>query len=361
MARNSTNGQADGPVDRLKSEATDLIGAFGDHAVSSLRDKVEGATERLTEYAKGSATPALKAAVAGAKSHAEGKGPVRSAVSAGAAAVKEKVGNMIGNGAGSRDKMKVTNIVESIDVGVPVKLAYDEWTQFTAFPSFMKKVENVDQDEDQKLRWRAQVLWSHRTWESTIVEQVPDDKIVWRSEGDKGYVDGAVTFHELAPNLTRILVTLEYHPKGFFEHVGNLWRAQGRRVRLELKHFQRHVMTEVLLHPDEVEGWRGLISDGKVQDKGKRQGTGGRGQKKDEGGDKGSTRTRRAPTAGRAAPGGQRRGDGRQRSGSAGSTGPSARSSSPGSKASGSRPAGGSKGGTKSKRTPGRGRKAASQ
>ena len=59
----------------------------------------------------------------------------------------------------------------------------------------------------------------------------PHERIVWRSKGAKGYVDGAVTFHELTPDLTRILVVLEYHPQGFFEKTGNLWRAQGRRAR----------------------------------------------------------------------------------------------------------------------------------
>ena len=93
---------------------------------------------------------------------------------------------------------------------------------------------------------------------------MPDDKIIWRSKGAKGYVDGAVTFHELAPNLTRILVVLEYHPQGMFERTGNIWRAQGRRARLELKHFRRHLMTEVLLNPDDIEGWRGTIHDGEV-------------------------------------------------------------------------------------------------
>ncbi|MQA93058.1 MAG: cyclase, partial [Gemmatimonas sp.] len=88
--------------------------------------------------------------------------------------------------------------------------------------------------------------------------------IVWRSEGQKGHVDGAVTFHELGPNLTRILVVLEYHPQGFFERTGNIWRAQGRRARLELKHFRRYVMTETILHPDDVEGWRGEIRDKEV-------------------------------------------------------------------------------------------------
>src|SRR5207248_11768294 len=134
------------------------------------------------------------------------------------------------------------------------------------FPTFTKKVESVDRNrqDETKLSWKAQVLWSHRTWEASIVDQRPDERIVWRSKGQKGHVDGTVTFHELGPSLTRIIVVLEYHPQGLFERTGNIWRAQGRRVRLELKHFQRHVMTEVLQHPDDVEGWRGVIHEGEV-------------------------------------------------------------------------------------------------
>src|SRR5260370_6612165 len=125
----------------------------------------------------------------------------------------------------------------------------------------MKKVEQADRVDDEKVQWKAQVFWSHRAWEATIVEQVPYDHIVWRSKGAKGHVDGAVTFHELAPNLTKIVVVLEYHPQGMFERTGNLWRAQGRRVRLELKHFQRHVTAHALLNPDGVEGRRRVIED----------------------------------------------------------------------------------------------------
>jgi hypothetical protein len=178
----------------------------------------------------------------------------------------EKVRGLFGKGGkgGGGKKLKVTNIVESIDVGVPIDLAYNQWTQFTEFPSFMKKVENVEQAEDEKLHWKAQVLWSHREWDADILEQIPDQRIVWQSKGAKGHVDGAVTFHELAPELTRILLVLEYHPQGFFEHTGNLWRAQGRRARLELKHFRRHLMTNAILHPEEIEGWRGVIEDGEV-------------------------------------------------------------------------------------------------
>ncbi|MGK5556091.1 SRPBCC family protein [Actinomadura kijaniata] len=168
-----------------------------------------------------------------------------------------------GKGGGGK-KVKLTNIVEYVDVGAPRRLVYDQFTQFQDFPSFMKKVESVDQVSDEKLHWKAKIFWSARTWESTIVEQVPDRHIVWRSKGSKGHVDGTVSFHELAPNLTRVLVNLEYHPQGLFERTGNLWRAQGRRVRLELKHFRRHVMTQSLLKADEIEGWRGEIRDSEV-------------------------------------------------------------------------------------------------
>ena len=265
MARESS-GSRSGAPERLKKEAGGLFKTLGDRALSSVHGKVQETAGRLTDYVEGGGGPGIMAAVTGAKGLAEGKSPLRSMFGAGFAGAKEKTKGMFGKGSkgGGARKIKVTNIVESIDVGAPVTLTYNQWTLWTDFPKFMKKVENVDQPEEQKTTWKAQVLWSHRTWESTIKEQVPDDKIIWRSKGAKGYVDGAVTFHELAPSLTRIIVVLEYHPQGMFEHTGNIWRAQGRRARLELKHFQRHLMTEVLLDPDDIEGWRGTIHDGEV-------------------------------------------------------------------------------------------------
>jgi uncharacterized membrane protein len=264
MAQESKTGPLQEPADRLKSQVRGLVSALGARAVSSVRGKVEDATGRLTDYANEGGGPGLVGAVTGAKKPPEGKGPVRSLLGGGMTAVREKTGGQRGQGGQGKKQLKLTNIVESIDVGVPIGLAYDLWTQFTDFPTFMKKVESVEQEEDQKLNWKAQVLWSHRNWEATILEQVPEDKIVWRSKGAKGYVDGAVTFHDLAPRMTRVNLVMEYHPQGFFEHTGNLWRAQGRRARLELKHFRRHLMTQAVLHPEEIEGWRGTIHDGEV-------------------------------------------------------------------------------------------------
>jgi Polyketide cyclase / dehydrase and lipid transport len=258
-----------GPMDRLRNEAGGLFDALAERATTSVRDKITGTTGRLTDYVEGGGGPGLMAAVTGAKGMAEGKSPGRSMLSGAFAGVKEKVKGIFGGGkgGGGKQKLKLTNIVESVDVGVPLRLAYNQWTSYEDFPTFTKKVEQANPDEDDqsmKVKWKAQVFWSHREWEATIKDQRPDERIIWTSTGQKGHVDGAVTFHELGPTLTKIVVVLEYHPQGMFERTGNLWRAQGRRTRLELKHFQRHVMAHALLNPDEIEGWRGTIEDGEI-------------------------------------------------------------------------------------------------
>src|SRR6478609_7819025 len=255
----STSSEA---MDKLKHVSSDLMKAVGDKAMQTAAERVGGMTDRLEGIANGG--PISKAATKGIEAKAQGDSPVAGAVKGLASGIKDKVTGGGGKGSKSPKATKATNIIETIDVGVPVRVAYNQWTEFGAFPSFMKKVEKVEAQDDNKLAWKAQIVWSHRTWEASILEQIPDERIVWKSKGEKGHVDGAVTFHELGPNLTRILIVLEYYPQGLFERTGNIWRAQGRRVRAEFKHFRRHVMTRTILEPDEVEGWRGTIEDGKV-------------------------------------------------------------------------------------------------
>ena len=260
------------PTGLLQQSVQNLAGTVAERAVAGLANRVSRTTERLNDYADGRGG-SLLAAVTGVEKLAGGASPLQAVMSAGTSklghtvretfeSVKESLTG--GKGKGGTKKLKLTNIVEEIDVGVPIDLAYDQWTQFADFPKFTKKLEQVEQVSDEKLTWTGKVFWSRRTWESTIVEQVPFERIVWRSKGAKGYIDGAVTFHEITPDLTRILVVLEYHPGGVFEKTANLWRAAGRRCRLELKHFQRHVMTEAVLHSDDIVGWHGEIHDSEV-------------------------------------------------------------------------------------------------
>ncbi|TWG07842.1 SRPBCC family protein [Saccharopolyspora dendranthemae] len=251
------------PFDHLKDAAADLLEAIVSRAVGSVTGKITDLTGKLTDVANdgGSGTTA---ALTGAKDLAEGKSPVKAALNAGAAGAKDKVQQALGGGGGGSSGGKVVNIIEEFDVGLPVRVAYDQWTTFEDFPSFTRKVEKVEQESDETITWRAQIFFSHRDWESTIVEQVPDERIVWKSTGSKGYADGAVTFHELAPTMTRVLLVIEYYPKGFFEKTANLWRAQGRRVRSDFKHIKRHMMTRTILEQDEIEGWRGEIRDEQV-------------------------------------------------------------------------------------------------
>jgi uncharacterized membrane protein len=256
-------------LNRLGEQLQGLVSAMADRGVSSLTDRLE---EKISGSGSGVAGKTVKNMAKGdTATTAALKAGVQNVKDTGAKAVSsamDKVGDALGGNSKDKGKknkeFKFINIVDELDLPVPRAVAYRAWTEFEEFPTFMKKVENVEQQEDETVEWKAQIFWSHRSWTAEIIDQVPDQRIVWRSKGEKGHVDGAVTFHELTPDLTRMLVNLEYYPQGLFERTGNLWRAQGRRVRLELKFFRRYLTSHVLLHQDEVEGWTGEIHDSEV-------------------------------------------------------------------------------------------------
>lgn len=250
------------PLEPLKAGAKELLTSAGERAAGYVGDKVEDMTERLTESAENGGA-GLMAAVTGGKELAEGGSPVKSVLKAGLAGVTGALGVGGGKG-GKKGKSKVVNIIEHNDIGLPIRVVYDQWTRFEDFPSMTKKVLSVDQESDEKINWMAQIFLSKRSWQATIVEQVPDERIVWTSTGAKGTVDGSVTFHALAPKMTRILLVIEYYPQGFLEKTAYMWRAQGRRVRADFKYVKRHLMTRTILDQDQIEGWRGEIRDREV-------------------------------------------------------------------------------------------------
>ena len=259
----------------LRAELMNYLSHITNEVIEKAENKVGGLAGKLTDSVtpgEGEGGTALKAGMRALK----GENPLKAFVGEKAKSMKDKaVGRTKdivpglsnddesagGSGGGGAGNVKSVNIIESVDVPVPIRTVYDQWSELQEFGTFTKGVQGVDKKDDVTTSWRAKIMWSNRSWTATVQEQIPDDRIRWTSEGAKGSTEGVVTFHELAPSLTRIVVVVEYTPSGFFEKTGNIWRAQGRRLRLDLKHFAR----QVTLHADEdLEGWRGEIRDGEV-------------------------------------------------------------------------------------------------
>jgi uncharacterized membrane protein len=259
MSTPSNGGLKNNPAASALTEAVKgYAKARSGQAVKGLGEKLTGLTEHLEKSADGEGLVGKGTAEA-AKKIAQGDSPVSAALSGAAATAKEKIKGAFGKGGGG-GQQKVTNIVEDISIGVPVSVAYDQWTQFQEFSQFMKGVEGVDQTDEVSTNWRVKVFKSRRSWKANVTEQIPDRRIAWTSEGAKGSTKGVVTFHPLADDLTKVLLVLEYYPSGFFEKTGNIWRAGGRRARLDLKHFRRFVM----MRGEATGSWRGEIRDGEV-------------------------------------------------------------------------------------------------
>ncbi|MFJ4354809.1 SRPBCC family protein [Streptomyces massasporeus] len=275
-AKSAANGAGKNPLsdlahseaaDRLKAELQEYLAAQATRMLTGVGHKLGETTGKLNDIAEGNSPGFAKLALEGGRKIAEGKGPLRSALEMGGSRIKDKVtgafkglgGKGKGKGKG-RSGNKPTVIIEHIDVGVPLRTAYDQWTQYQDFSTFAKGVKSASKADDTNSDWQLKVWWSNRSWKAKTTEQVPDDRISWTSEGAKGTTKGVVSFHKLTDNLTRVLLVIEYYPSGFFEKTGNIWRAQGRRTRLDLKNFVRFIT----IKGEAEDGWRGEIRDGEV-------------------------------------------------------------------------------------------------
>lgn len=135
----------------------------------------------------------------------------------------------------------MARVTKSVDVEVPVSTAYNQWTQFEEFPSFMEGVLSVIQLDDRRLHWEAEIGGREKVWEAEIQEQVPDTRIVWRSiDGELNA--GMVTFEPLNDGAgTRIHLEMSYNPDGFLESVGDALGFMSRRVQGDLDRFKEFI------------------------------------------------------------------------------------------------------------------------
>jgi uncharacterized membrane protein len=148
-----------------------------------------------------------------------------------------------------------STIEESCEVNVPVKTAYNQWTQFEDVPKFMENVLEVRQLDDRHLHWRAKVAGQEKEWDAEITEQIPDKRIAWRSvTGARN--GGVVTFHKLSDGAARIMLQIEYEPEGAVEKLGDTIGAMRMQARQSLHRFKEMLEQR----GSETGAWRGQIA-----------------------------------------------------------------------------------------------------
>jgi uncharacterized membrane protein len=153
----------------------------------------------------------------------------------------------------------MAEIEKSIDVAVPLRVAYNQWTQFEEFPRFMEGVSEVRQLDDRRLLWRAEIAGREEDWQAEITEQVPDRRISWRSVSGAQNA-GTVTFEERGPGRTRVALRIVYDPRGFTERAGDALGFVSGRVAGDLERFKEFIESR----GQETGAWRGEIQSGDV-------------------------------------------------------------------------------------------------
>jgi uncharacterized membrane protein len=150
--------------------------------------------------------------------------------------------------------MTVSKIMEAVDVRVPVRTAYDQWTQFETFPAFMEGVKSVRQLDDTTLEWVADVAGREKRWEARITEQEPDQRIAWTST-DGAHNAGVVTFHRIDDGTSRVTLQLDVDPEGPVENLGDALGVVARQVKGDMERFRDFIEAR----GTETGAWRGAV------------------------------------------------------------------------------------------------------
>ena len=154
----------------------------------------------------------------------------------------------------------MSTIEQSIDVNVPVQVAYNQWTQFEEFPQFMEGVESVSQLDDTHLRWVAEIAGKREEWDAEITEQVPDQRVAWKSTSGNEQ-GGVVNFHRLGEDETRVVVSMDYEPEGIVEKAGAALGFDDRQVKGDLERFKQLIEKRGA----ETGAWRGTVEQTDVR------------------------------------------------------------------------------------------------
>src|SRR5688500_10702855 len=148
----------------------------------------------------------------------------------------------------------MSTVEESIDVKVPVRTAYNQWTQFEEFPRFMEGVEEIRQIDDTHVHWKTKIAGVEREFDAEITEQHPDHRIAWNATSGTTHA-GVVTFHRLDDDKSRIMLQLDTEPEGVVEKAGDALGIVKRRVKGDLERFK-----ELIEGRGEASGaWRGEV------------------------------------------------------------------------------------------------------
>jgi uncharacterized membrane protein len=150
----------------------------------------------------------------------------------------------------------MSTVQESIEVDVPLHTAYNQWTLFEEFPRFMEGVEEVTQIDDRHNHWKTKVGGATREFDTEIVDQMPDERIVWRTLGGEVRQRGVVTFQDVDGNHTMVRLALEFEPEGMAEKAADMMNMVDRRVKGDLRRFKDYIEERGM----EEGGWRGRIT-----------------------------------------------------------------------------------------------------
>jgi uncharacterized membrane protein len=148
----------------------------------------------------------------------------------------------------------MSTVTESVDVNVPIRTVYNQWTQFAEFPEFMEGVEEVNQVTDTMTHWRVKVAGVTREFDAQITEQVPDERVAWHSVDGPEHA-GVVTFHRTGPETTRVTTQMDVDPEGFLENVADKVGLLKMRAKSDLKRFKEFIERR----GQESGGWRGGV------------------------------------------------------------------------------------------------------